>query len=428
MPGIPGGAPPGLITEELAPTIQSETAQQSESRERFLAILRLEVLFFERIEIPDTYLFHGTMLLDEFDATTLPHLLGDSGEGDRVRLHLRTGDFASSLKMALFEADEGRLRPLELRYLGDRGLEAGIAGRLAQLRPQRLPTLREYPSVLISLGASDERARQLGAQWSKWQASLDSSPIVRSWPSTTFDLAKEIRATPMGPDSFLEPSSVELYQEVVDLVTQSGDTRSASFDALRRSWGSDRSPEVAYDIETIATWYSDARQGALADFYGSNLTLIVPPDLGDGSPDGRYRALEPDEALSSEAMQLVLWTLASMDPAQFRDLLASTSALRLRWLLRKDASSLRELVRSITAQISEEPRSVLAELARQQVIFPATGAIGAQLLWAEPFSVAAGGLLGMSVEGGRLFLGRGHRHHQTRVALTRWAEHSMARR
>lgn len=409
---------------------QRELFLEDISQEDLAGVLRLDILLFGRIMIPDSHLFDGCLLLDTFGPQGLVEACGHSRERRTVEIRLRRNDFKESLTLFLMDPATEMLRPIEYRYLRDGEAERQFAARLSEgiCVPSGASPSAFLREEMMRYGVEHEVASSLLEAQRAWETDGQKFGLFGRWPRRPFPLAASILESPLPPDAFRSTTGRSAYEALVGLVTLSEDTRSASADAtLREHFEGSPNSDAQNDHLVLRDWYHDCRQIAIARQHECSLaskptafTHMVPAILRDQA-DAETPA---NRAVDIEAVRRIVYVLGSLTAKEYRSLLNHTDALRREWLSARNSRALGDLIAAALQWLRpEQPKVEKPWYQQERIILPTATTVAGMLASGPPVAIMAGlitvGLGSAATRVGDLLTRRGRVR-----SLVRWVNES----
>ncbi len=373
---------------------------QGVDKEDIVAVMRLDILLFGKLLIPDSHLFDGNILLRFFTPESLAAACGQTADRRTVEIRLRQATFQGSLTEYLLDNETRRLRPLEFRFLISDTQEAALADRLRtgiSIGPHASP----IPAVLREmdlLGVSKEDQNELKSGWKSWGATESAHGLFTRWPRRAFDLRSVVVDSPLKEDTFATGEGEQAYAKIVDLVAR-GDSRSASADEILRQEFKHRSDDSAQlDRSVLREWYHDCRQVTISRQHNcllanrpSNYAHLLPAILNDSQAGNQV--VENDKHV--DALKRIVSILGGLTEKEYGELLDSTKLARRSWLAARNKGTLERLVEGIMESLNPKKPKIDKPIYQQERVIVPTGTTFASfaLSSGSPAAAAAGGLI-----------------------------------
>lgn len=369
----------GYISGVLGPSSQKKLVSLGATREDLVGLVRLDILLFGRLVVPDTHLFDGSLFVDGVGPRELAEICGHTPDRNTVEVRFRTGDFESSLR-DFVAAGNDHLRPVEYRALGDNEAEAALAASI--LSNPSFSGARSAPDALLSrmtiLGVSGRRVEALREHWRRWAEDDSSKKISHRWPDRPFDLAGQCGLVPLDREWLLGSRGGELVDSVEDLIFERRDTRSASLDALLRTHLAVEDARIAtQDVGIVREWYADRRQETLAWQHQcvfstdvEDRTRLLHAAYGDVAMSHIAPHLAKTDAAAVVGVAAGLSALSSQEFGELWDL---TRGPRNNYLSATHRGALEDLVGDICSRVGGAGGSARPRFVQEFVLPPVAG-------------------------------------------------------
>jgi hypothetical protein len=245
----------------------------------YVTQLRLDLLFFRKVVIPDTAVIDGWF----FGQTPPDRLLELCGRGSANRdlpleVRCRADSLEASLAQFLRRPDREMLNDYPLQLFRDRdareairhGLRATPASRLDSLlhREKTVPQAigRLLSEILSANGITNSTIDQFVPVWEQWiEAERRGTITVSPWRAQ-LDVVGAIYDDPLDPNTdFLTDRGTAAYREVVGLLGRGALNKSDALNILLDDGSAPESgDDYAWDCATIIDWYDRARARAIS--------------------------------------------------------------------------------------------------------------------------------------------------------------------
>lgn len=275
-----------MLSETYAATTQREATRSPDEgwRYDYLGRLRLDLLAFRHVVLPDSHLFDGVVFLRSDPAVLLPAITRVTG-GQPAPLIVKAR--APSLDLALRQLliRDDLLNGFPFKSLPDKRMASDLADILRRTPRERLDArLRSEGSASRGLAAflrdltravgldAEEGIEQMEAGWERWiEAEGRGAVIVKRW-DRPYDLPGSLAR------SYIDPADVAHVRPVFEQVWRLLRGESAyrgDVTALLRQASLEASDEERLELDLIESWARRARHWALAKQHNCSLRTRI---------------------------------------------------------------------------------------------------------------------------------------------------------
>lgn len=404
-----------VLTESNTPTAQGELVASSSQywREEFLGRLRLDVVGFRSVVLPDSHLFDGAAFLDFEPRVLLASLARSRSPGTSpLVVKARAKSLEESLRTLLVRRD-GRetLNGFVFKMLGEEDRAQALASALATRTPAELESvLKRYESTAAGVGAflgqtalglgldMTGEIQRLARGWSEWlDAEANGLVSVEQW-SGTYDPATAARRTYANPDDY--GSAYRHLEQVHRILTTPG-SYSSEVDEFLADVAETATEDELKDLQSVRDWEREVRRKALAMRHGVALRGPVA-----GVPrESIWAKLSTSEEQSEPQTDVVddfIYRLGVLDQSAFVDALAFGQPEP--WWVSRDADALHRTLFALSNAVdraSSEMRPKPFRQSLEELVFKSVGGVvgavvGAKVAGAQ--GAAAGAMLSPVVD------------------------------
>lgn len=371
----------------------------------YLTQLRLDLLFFRKVVIPDTAIIDG-WFFGQTEPTTILEWCGRGVAPRRLPIEIRCREtsFEASLASFLRRDDRDSLNDYPLQMLRDREAREAIREGLRQtstsVLDQALRRANSVPqaiggllsSVLAAEGISNHTVEQFAEVWEGWvKAERDGLVVAIPWRAP-LNVEEALAADALSPPSdLLTERGRDAYAEITSLLQRRRFNKSDALNILLGdhdlSWHDD---DFAWDYNTIVDWYDRGRARAIARQNEAAFGYDAVPLFPD-HPLEHFRGLAraPDGLSPSDEFLVTL-------PSDFRSALATLSPLDYRRLFATHGSLISDFWNSPSPARARQVAEAAYDAATTAGLRPRPSA-GARSMWI--FGKLAGAVAAAQVAG-----------------------------